>query len=83
MSRSGSGYEDGDSALSNGEDGGWLTISDSCIPPSISVLAYRRSDSDNIDGRRFHSLFLHGELLELRDRNCIWGDKAVSEWIRR
>lgn len=82
MSCSGTGQRDNDSGSENGEGGGWLTIIDSGISPSVPVVAYRVCDGDRLDGWRFCSMCLHGELLEMRDRNDIRSDTAAGAWIR-
>lgn len=71
MSLSSSSFEDVDGALDRGVGGDRLMIIDNGIPPTISVVAYRKSDGNRLDLRRFHSMLLFGKFLELCDRSDI------------
>lgn len=53
MPHSSSGWEDDDGTLDRREGGGRLKITDSGIYPPISVIVYRETDGDGLDGRWF------------------------------
>lgn len=78
-----SSCEDGNGALDEEESGVGLTLIKSCIPPPIFVVVYCQSDDDRLDARRFRSMGLHEELLELRCRKATRGNTAVGGCARR
>lgn len=95
MSVSASGHGDVECVFDNGEVGGGLTLMDSAIPASISVVTYCESNGEGLVVWQFPTMPLHGKLLQLWIQSqrrqmrypvgaCIkgwkhWGRRAATE----